>query len=122
MSYWSTLNKNSSSFYRKSNIMKWQFSVSQGSINLSLNAELICRTHQMEQIKITGKNISFILLGNRPLIEGAQRSYPVSWRVFYGDMKDEKLLQSIAKQVEQHIKQSADNKKVSMFTEVRKTA
>lgn len=102
--------------------MKWQFSVSQGSTNLSLNAELICRTHQMEQIKITGKNISFILLGNRPLLEGTQRTYPISWRVFYGDMKDEKLLQDIAKQVEQYIKQSADNKKVSMFTEVRKTA
>lgn len=104
--------------------MKWQFNVNHASGNIALNAELICRTYQMEQIKITGKSISFILIGNRPLIEGIQRPHPIpiSWRIFYGEMKDEKLLQSITKQVEQHILQNAGSKNVHLFTDVRKTA
>lgn len=105
--------------------MKWQFNVPNGSASIALNAELVCRTHQMEQIKITGKNISVTILGNRPLIEGIQRPHhiPVNWRIFGGELKDEKLFNSIAKSVEQYIVQHSATKNVTMYnSELRKTA
>jgi len=103
--------------------MKWQINVPTGTSNLQLDAELICRTHQMEQIKITGKNVSIILVGNRPLIEGIERPNPIkiSWRLFYGEIKDEKLFANIADAVEKHVTQK-DQKNVELFTQMRKTA
>lgn len=103
--------------------MKWQFNVPNGTSNLQLDAELICRTHQMEQIKITGKNISVIVLGNRPLIEAIERPYPIkiSWRLFYGEMKDEKLFANIASAVEKYVTQK-NQKNVELYTQMRKTA
>ena len=35
--------------------MKWQFNVPNGTTSISLNAEIICNSPQMEQIKVTGK-------------------------------------------------------------------
>jgi hypothetical protein len=104
--------------------MKWQFNVPNGSTNITLNAEIICTTHQMEQIKITGKNISITVLGNRPLIEAIERPWhiPLSWRLIQGELADTVLLDSITKSVEQHVKQSPSKKNVNMFSEVRKTA
>lgn len=123
MSNKGTLKKTLVAFLYKFNTMKWQFNVNHNG-NIALNAELICRTHQMEQIKITGKNISFILIGNRPLIEGIQRPHhlPIKWRIFYGEMNDEKLYNNITKQVENYIVQNANNKNVEMFSAVKKTA
>ena len=53
--------------------MKWQFNVPMGTTSISLNAEIICNSHQMEQIKVTGKNVNITILGNRPLIEAIER-------------------------------------------------
>lgn len=103
--------------------MKWQITVPNGTSNLQLDAELVCRTHQMEQIKITGKNISVIILGNRPLIEAIERPYPIkiSWRLFYGELSDEKLFANIASAIEKHVTQK-NQKNVELFTQLRKTA
>jgi hypothetical protein len=103
--------------------MKWQITVPQGTNKLQLDAELICRTHQMEQIRITGKNISCILISNRPLIEAIERPHPISisWRLFGGELKDEQLVSSIGKELEKNL--SVKNQKnVELFTQMRKTA
>lgn len=103
--------------------MKWQINVPNGTSNLQLDAELVCRTHQMEQIKITGKNVSVIILGNRPLIEAIERPYPIqiSWRLFYGELNDEKLFNNIASAIEKHVTQK-NQKNVELYTQMRKTA
>lgn len=103
--------------------MKWQINVPNGTSNLQLDAELVCRTHQMEQIKVTGKNISVIILGNRPLIEAIERPYTIkiSWRLFYGELNDEKLLTNIASAIEKYVTQK-NQKNVELYTQMRKTA
>lgn len=104
--------------------MKWQFNVPMGTTSISLNAEIICNSHQMEQIKVTGKNVNITILGNRPLIEAIERPYKiaVSWRIIQGEMNDTKLLNQITQSVEEFIKKNAAQKNVAMFKEVRKTA
>lgn len=104
--------------------MKWQFNVPNGTTSISLNAEIICNSPQMEQIKVTGKNVNITILGNRPLIEAIERPYPipVSWRVIQGEINDSKLLNLVTQSVEDYIKKNAAQKNVAMFKEVRKTA
>ena len=103
--------------------MKWQIIVPNGTSNLQLQAELICRTNQMEQIKITGKKISIILVGNRPLIEWIERPYPIkiSWRIFYGELKDERLLANITAKVERLVTQK-NPKNITLYPRMRKIA
>lgn len=104
--------------------MKWQFTVPQGNTSINLNAELVCKSHQMEQISITGKNINITILGNRPLIEAIERPYviPISWRIIQGEMIDSKLLNQLTKSVEEYLKKNGNTMNINLYKEVRKTA
>jgi hypothetical protein len=101
--------------------MKWQFNVPNGTSNVLLNAEIIYTTKQAEKIKVTGKDFDVTVIGNRPLLEATERSYPINWRIAQGETKDQSFFTKVTKAIEQHVKQNAGNN-VSMYNEMRKTA
>jgi hypothetical protein len=102
--------------------MKWQFDIPQGSAGITLNAEIICASQQMEQIKVTGKNISFTAISNRPLLNAIERPYhiPVKWRIIEGEIADAKLFETITKALEEDLNQDISKKKVGMIHGTRK--
>ena len=104
--------------------MKWQFNVPNGSNSITLNAEVIYTTHQVEKIKVTGKDLSVTFLGNRPLIEAIERPHPmpVSWRIISGEVNDAALFTKITQAVEKHVKQAGNKVVNNMYTEMKKTA
>ena len=80
--------------------MKWQFNTSDGRKTMTLNAEVICTTLQIEEIKVTGPGVSVVLLNNRPLLEAIELKQPMSWRITDGELKDETLLKNIKLELE----------------------
>ncbi len=97
--------------------MKWQFNTTDGRKNISLTAELICTTLQIEEIKISGPGIFVVLLNNRPLLEAIELKQPLTWRIIDGEMKDETLLKNVKIELEkQSVKapkpDNSNNKKV----------
>jgi hypothetical protein len=106
--------------------MKWQFSVPNGSQNITLNAELIYTTFQVEQVKVTGKGLDFTVNGNRLLIEGIDRPHPipVTWKMVAGEIKDQPLFAKITKAVEEHLKKSGNKKEriIGAAPQYKKTA
>ena len=84
--------------------MKWQFNTNDGRKAVTFNAEVICTTLQIEQIKVTGSGISIVLQNNRPLLEAIELKQPLTWRQVDGDAKDQALVGSIKKELENHLK------------------
>lgn len=106
--------------------MKWQFNVANGSSSITLNAELIYTTFQVEQVKVTGKGLDFTVNGNRLLIEGIDRPHviPVTWKIVGGEIKDQPLFTKITKALEEHLKKSGNKKEriIPAAPQLKKTA
>ncbi len=106
--------------------MNWQINVPSGTQHLSLQVQAISQSLQMEEFKITGKDLSFVIRNNRPLIEAIERPYPIQikWTVVRGDMNDQLLLDKIIKAIEKNIeayKAQVDNN-IKMYAQVKQTA
>lgn len=106
--------------------MNWQINVPSGTKHLSLQVQSITQTLQMEEFRITGKDISFVIRNNRPLIEAIERPYPmqIKWTVVRGDINDHLLLDKITKAIEKNIqayKAQVDNN-IKMYAQVKQTA
>ncbi len=101
--------------------MKWQFNVPNGTTSVLMNAEIIYTTQQAEKIKVTGKDFEVTMIGNRPLLEAVERTYPISWRIVQGEAKDQTFFAKITKAIEQYVKQTT-NSNVNMYNEMKKTA
>ena len=82
--------------------MKWQCNFSVGSKSFKTEAEIICTTHQIEQISITGNGIAVVLQNNRPLLTAIELKRPLTWRQVSGDMRDQAVLNTIIQKLEQH--------------------
>ena len=106
--------------------MKWQFNVPNGSSSITLNAELIYTTFQVEQVKVTGKGLDFTVNGNRLLIEGIDRPHPipVTWKIVGGEIKDQPLFTKITKAVEEHLRKAGNKKEriIPAAAQLKKTA
>jgi hypothetical protein len=86
--------------------MKWQFNFSVGQKNFIVEAEVICTTYQIEQIKISGSNIAIVIQNNRPLLEAIELKRPLTWRIIHGEMKDQAMYNTIREKVELHLAKS----------------
>jgi len=80
--------------------MKWEFVLTGGLISVTLKAEIIYTSYQIEEIKVTGDGISIILQSNRPLLVAIERNIPITWKLIGGTMKDTTVLSRITAELE----------------------
>ena len=105
--------------------MKWEFVLTGGLISVTLKAEIIYRSYQIEEIKVSGDGISIVLQNNRPLIVAIERNIPITWKLIEGGLKDQTVLNRITTELERYlIKQGEAVYKIPVngFVPVKKTA
>jgi hypothetical protein len=86
--------------------MKWSLNFSVGSKSFNMQAEVICTTHQIEQVRITGNNIVLVIQNNRPLLDAIELRKPLTWKVIQGEVKDNAVYNAIREKVEHHLVKS----------------
>ena len=84
--------------------MKWEFILKGGLVSVTLKAEIIYTSYQIEEIKVTGDGISIVLQNNRPLLVAIERNLPIIWKLIEGTIKDPTALNRITAELEQYLK------------------
>ena len=84
--------------------MKWEFILKGGLVSVTLKAEIIYTSYQIEEIKVTGDGISIVLQNNRPLLVAIERNLPITWKLIEGTMKEPAALNRITAELEQYLK------------------
>jgi len=84
--------------------MKWEFILKGGVVSVTLKAEIIYTSYQIEEIKVTGDGISIVLQNNRPLLVAIERNLPITWKLLEGAVKDPAALNLITAELEQYLK------------------
>ncbi len=84
--------------------MKWEFILKGGVVSITLKAEIIYTSYQIEEIKVTGDGISIVLQNNRPLLVAIERNLPITWKLLEGAVKDPAALNRITAELEQYLK------------------
>jgi len=89
--------------------MHWFLQVTIETTTYILKAERIFINCQIEQIKITGEGVSFILENNRPLLENIGLNRAIKWKVIKGKLKDSANLERIINALDQSLKSGNHN-------------
>jgi len=85
--------------------MEWKFKLPYASNTLTLAAEVIYTSYQIEQIKVSGDGLSMLLENNRPLLEAIDLDRPIKWKLIEGETLPNFDLTKITSAIEQYLKQ-----------------
>ena len=93
----------------------WNLSIPYKNKFLSMKAEVIYESKQIQRIKVAITDHSITLQNDFPMINLAKSKRGIKWKVIEGKPKDPDVLFSIMQQLEKLIKKDAEEIQRKMF-------